>query len=215
MSLDKEGHHVADYLASQKFAGLVLKYRLPTLPPKPLPEPVQDVLLACEEIAKWPELAEKRGIFLGFSAGGHLAGICGLRWEHWNGLRATFLPSPAALALIYPVVTFQGELGRCPTRANLLGENPPLREFLSLENAVQPSSPPLFLAHSEDDEAAPIGHSELLAAACQRAGVSVEFHRFPGGGHGYGLAEGQGPHSQWAGHFVEFARKTLRDIPGD
>jgi acetyl esterase/lipase len=49
---------------------------------------------------------------------------------------------------------------------------------------VSADDPPILLMHGEADETVPIGQSEKMEAALQRAGVTVKFLRIPGGTHG-------------------------------
>ncbi|MCX7869854.1 MAG: prolyl oligopeptidase family serine peptidase, partial [Terrimicrobiaceae bacterium] len=148
-----------------------------------------------------------------FSAGGHLAGICAMRWADWTARAGLDLAQPAGAALIYPVVSFQADFAQCGARLRLAGEDPGLRKLLSVENAVSAASPPVFLVHSDDDPTVPVAHSELLLAACQKHGVSAELHRYPAGGHGYGIARGAGSHGEWPARFEAWLDRLL-DRPG-
>ena len=48
--------------------------------------------------------------------------------------------------------------------------------------------PPVFIWHTITDQAVPVENSLLMIHACRDAGVSVEAHLFPQGGHGLSLA---------------------------
>ncbi len=52
--------------------------------------------------------------------------------------------------------------------------------------AVRADTPPAFLVHAADDPI-PCANSLGYAGACATAGVPVELHLFPKGGHGYGF----------------------------
>jgi acetyl esterase/lipase len=67
--------------------------------------------------------------------------------------------------------------------------DPALAALLSAEDHVTPMSPPAFVFTTNDDDVVPSQNSMLYAAACQRAGVPVEFHMFEHGHHGVDLAE--------------------------
>jgi acetyl esterase/lipase len=63
----------------------------------------------------------------------------------------------------------------------------------SMKNAVQAANPityvskddaPFQIVHGDSDRLVPHHQSELLHAALRSAGVAVEFHTVPGGGHG-------------------------------
>lgn len=52
---------------------------------------------------------------------------------------------------------------------------------------VAPSEPPTFVAVGEQDGIAPPAAMERRVAALRKAGTDVEYHRYPGVGHGFGL----------------------------
>lgn len=129
----------------------------------------------------------------GFSAGGHLAASLGCFWhEDWLE-KEMGMPGenyrPNGLILAYPVIS-SGEFAHRGSFINLMGEgaSPELEEKLSLENQVTEKVPPVFMWHTFEDGAVPLENSLLFAMALRRAGVSLEYHVFPHGGHGYSLA---------------------------
>jgi acetyl esterase/lipase len=54
---------------------------------------------------------------------------------------------------------------------------------------ISKDDPPFLIAHGEKDDVVPIGQSELLHAALQKAGVPSTLHRVPNAGHGFGGPE--------------------------
>jgi acetyl esterase/lipase len=54
---------------------------------------------------------------------------------------------------------------------------------------ISASDPPFLIMHGDEDHTVPIGQSELLDAALQKADVSSTFRRVPGAGHGFGGPE--------------------------
>lgn len=61
---------------------------------------------------------------------------------------------------------------------------------------VGADTPPAFLLHTADDPI-PCASSLLYAGACAKAGVPVELHLFPKGGHGYGLRSQEAGLAGW------------------
>jgi acetyl esterase/lipase len=55
---------------------------------------------------------------------------------------------------------------------------------------VAPTEPPTFVAVGDADRIAPPAIMEQRAAALRRAGTQVEYHKYPGVGHGFGLGVG-------------------------
>ncbi len=142
-------------------------------------------------------------IVAGFSAGGHLVASLGCFWhEDWlekkmNMPKESYQPN--GLILAYPVIT-AGEFAHRGSFENVMGSKAQkgddatglsgaeLEAKLSLENQVTDKVPPVFMWHTFEDGAVPLENSLLFAMALRKAGVSLEYHVFPRGGHGYGLA---------------------------
>jgi acetyl esterase/lipase len=129
---------------------------------------------------------------LGFSAGGHAAGLSALAPSN----DPAEVPDCAVLA--YPVV-LMGDGAHEDSRTNLLGadRDPALASSVSLEQLVTPDSPPFFIWHTADDEIVPASHSLLLASALDAHGVEYELHIFPHGPHGLAMAVDSGAPSVW------------------
>jgi acetyl esterase/lipase len=73
---------------------------------------------------------------------------------------------------------------------------------------LAPSEPPTFVAVGENDGIAPPAVMERRVAALRRAGTEVEYHRYPGVGHGFGLGVGTSAEG-WIGDAVRFWRKRI------
>ena len=69
-----------------------------------------------------------------------------------------------------------------------MAQDPVWLAKMSLENHVTEQTPPTFLWHTFTDGSVPVENSLLFVSALRRAGVSTEFHMYPAGGHGLGLA---------------------------
>lgn len=140
---------------------------------------------------------------LGFSAGGHLAGLAALAPTHSPAERADFA------ILAYPAV-LMGEGAHEGSRLNLLGPDPDasLVASVSLERLVTPDSPPFFIWHTADDEIVSAAHSLRLASALDANGVDYELHIFPHGPHGLAMAIGSGTPSAW----LELCARWITDV---
>jgi acetyl esterase/lipase len=137
--------------------------------------------------------ADKVGV-LGFSAGGHLAGMTAA-----NGA-ARYAPADAAdgqsarpdfAGLLYPVATLRPPFDTTRTKFWLVGEHPTPEETRawSVETYVDNRTPPTFLAQNADDPIAAIDNSLIMFDALRRAKVPSEMHVFEKGGHGFGMGE--------------------------
>ncbi len=197
LAVDHEGQEVAEWLNSLGVAGVVLKYRL--APKYQHPSPLQDAQRAIRTVraraTEWGLDPSKVGI-LGFSAGGHLASTATTHFDAGNPNATDPIDRqssrPDRAILVYPVIAIATEFGHNGSRDNLLGKNadPELVKSLSNETQVNKDTPPVFLAHTEEDKAVPAENSMLFAMAMSRAKVPYELHIFQKGQHGLGLGRG-------------------------
>ena len=193
LSIDKEGHDVARWLAARGVAGLVLKYRLPrpdlsgTATPWPLQDIAQALRLAREHATAWRIDPRRFGV-MGFSAGGHMAAAASLADRE-----------VAFAILVYPVISMAPGITHQGSRRCLLGPQPSadMAERYSLERHVTAQVCPTLLVHARDDDVAKVDNSVLYADALQRAGVAHEFLCYDKGGHGFGLGLRGGAVAEW------------------
>ena len=92
--------------------------------------------------------------------------------------------------LAYPVVT-SGPLAHRGSFDALLGDrkaDPEVLDAVSIEKHIDAKTPPVFVWHTVPDDCVPYENTLMLVDACKKAGVSVEAHLFPQGGHGLSLA---------------------------
>jgi len=176
-----EAEPVADWLRSLGLDASVFRYPLETRHPAPT-----DAVLS--EVKRLRDAGASKVALLGFSAGGHAAGLAALQAA--SGVDAAIL--------CYPVVSMQLET-HAGSRNNLIGTSPSpeLREATSVDCLVTRSAPPMFVWHTAADEVVPVDHSYLLGRALAREGVAHELHVFPTGEHGIGLASGHGAAEVW------------------
>jgi acetyl esterase/lipase len=182
---ERTAEPVAEWLGSAGVSASVFRYPLLARHPAPL-----DAIRA--------ELRTQRarhngpvGI-IGFSAGGHAAGLAAYAPADAVEDRADFV------VLGYPVVSMQSATHRA-SQLNLLGEDASdaLRAATSLDVLVDRQAPPSFVWHSVGDTIVPVDHAYLLGAALARHHVPHELHLFEDGDHALGLARGAGNVEQW------------------
>jgi acetyl esterase/lipase len=194
VSTAKEGHRPAQFLASHGVAAAVLEYRhSPSRYPIPLLDAQRAMRLIRQKAVEHGLDPAQIGV-MGFSAGAHLAGLLATQPPHNDALVGDELDSmectPNFAALIYPVVSFVSEFAHLVSRNNLLGENslPDLAKALSLEHAVGPGTPPMFIVHEQNDPTCPSAGALALYQALTEASVPATLHLYEGDRHGFGLA---------------------------
>jgi acetyl esterase/lipase len=148
-----EAEPVARWLGGIGVQASVFRYPLNVRHPAPL-----DALRA--EISLRRAAGAQRIGLIGFSAGGHLAGLAALAPGAAPEQRVQFA------VLGYAITSMETETYR-PARLILLGEDasPQLRQSTSLDSLVTPASPPFFIWHTAEDPYVLPEHTYRLAAA--------------------------------------------------
>jgi acetyl esterase/lipase len=180
-----EGEPIVSWLNGLGVPASLFAYRLLVRHPEPL-----DALLA--EIRRLRDGGAERIGLIGFSAGGHLAGLAALAPGADPGERVDFA------VLGYGITSMETETYR-PARLILVGEDatPELRRATSLDALVTGSSPPFFLWHTAEDAYVPPEHTYRLARSLAAHGVPHTVHVFAHGPHSLGLAQGSGDAGAW------------------
>lgn len=196
MTSNREAEPIALQFNSMGYQAAVLRYSCaPAVYPTALCELAQSVKLIREHAEEWSVNAEKI-IVMGFSAGGHLAASYGVFWnEPWLAEKTQCdkkLLEANGLVLCYPVISSKEEIAHQDSIKNLLGESyPEMKEQVSLEDKVGKHTPKTFLWHTFTDPVVPFWNSFRFAEALGKAGVPMEYHLYPQGGHGLSLANEQ------------------------
>ncbi len=194
LAASHEGSDVAEAFAENGISAFVLKYRLPndsSMVDKSI-GPLQDAQRAIQWVR---ENADEFNInsnqigVMGFSAGGHLAATAGTRFDNVviDNPEKTSL-RPDFLILVYPVISFDTEIGHSGSAKNLLGVNPSNEslDYFSNDKHVSANTPPTYLVHAKDDNVS-IRNSYVFEDALKKYQVPVATTYFEGGGHGFGM----------------------------
>ena len=158
-----EGEPVASWLRGLGVSAGVFFYPLNVRHPAPL-----EALRA--EVERVREGGAERVGVMGFSAGGHLAGLAALA----RGARAVQRVDFAVLG--YSITSMETDTYR-PARLILLGEHATaeLRRATSLDALVTPKSPPFFMWHTAEDIYVPPEHTYRLPRLWPRTGYPTPF----------------------------------------
>jgi acetyl esterase/lipase len=200
---DREGAAPAAWLNQRGVAAFVLHYRVaPYRYPAPIADAERAMRVLRGRAGDFGFSPDHLGAW-GFSAGGHIASVLATLFD--DGVPASPDPiehasdRPDFVILAYPVISVKSGIGHAASLQNLLGPmpEPALVALLSAEDHVTPTSPPAFVFTTNDDDVVPSQNSMVYVAACQRAGVPVEFHMFEHGHHGVDLANNLPPLHLW------------------
>ena len=187
--LDHEGNNVARFLNERGIAAFVLKYRLPRAPGSrytvlgdSLGDLLRAVRLVRSRAGEWTLDPHRIGV-LGFSAGGHLAGLGVMNSDPGVADAALAIDRtssrPDFAALIYPG-TFE-------------------------ELRLETGDPPLFLLCGSDDRPEVVAGVTRVFQAARELKIPAELHLYDRVGHGFGMrASNTGPVTAWPRQFVDW-----------
>ena len=196
LAIDLEGTEVCDWLTSKGITCVLLKYRVPGNNLNPRSGPYPDSPMALEDAqrtvglvrfhaAEWHIDPHKIGV-LGFSAGGHLVAAISTHFEQrlYPSVDAADNEScrPDFAVALYP-----GHMLENTTKDFELNPYIP----------VTSQTPPTFLVQAEDDPVDTVNNSLVYYIALKKAGVPVEMHLYPHGGHAFGLRRTELPITGW------------------
>lgn len=192
-----ESTPAAIYFASRGITSVELVYRVPQ-EGWSIHAPFLDGIRAMKILhteAKRLGIDPARLGVMGFSAGGHVAGMLATKAAEQFYVQTDEIdssPSDVAFAaLLYPVVTMMAPFDQTMSRLKICGKKPTedMREAFSVEQHVTEDMPPTFVAHAIDDPIVPVDHSLMLFRALRAADVDTELHIFQSGGHGWGMGK--------------------------
>jgi acetyl esterase/lipase len=190
--MDHEGYAVAAFLADHGIAAFVLKYRLAhspgstyTVERDELADVQRAIRLVRSRAADW-QLDPRHVGVIGFSAGGELAALSGVRYDDGAAHAADPIERvssrPAFQALLYPAI---------PQGLTFSADTPPA----------------FLLCGAADDPKISQGLAQLYLAL-RRAGAGAELHIYDGVGHGFGIRPATaGPIAQWPQRFLEWLQQ--------
>jgi acetyl esterase/lipase len=218
LAIDLEGTEACDWLTSRGVTCVLLKYRVPgwkadrddpthpeELEPASGPYPASPMALEDAQrtlgllrahAAEWRLDPGKIGV-LGFSAGGHLVAATSTHFQRVYA--AVDDADKASCRPDFAIVLYPGHLN---FSLETHQEARRVHKLLSLnpDVPVTREAPPTFIVHAEDDPIDDVENSLVYFEALRRAGVPVEMHLFPHGGHAFGLRElnlDEAPITRW------------------
>ncbi len=204
LAYPKEGTQIAEWLNLRGITAFVLTYRL--TPRYHYPEPILDgyrsVRWVRSHAAEYRVAPDRIGMW-GFSAGGHLVGMVGTRFDDGNPQAADPIDRasdrPDFVISSYGGLTMQAGIAKPGAMANLF-VNPPTpeeRNSISPDLYVTPRTPPFFLYATTPDQSDSVLGSVVFYTALVKAGVPAEMHLFQTGPHGTALGQSNPELAEW------------------
>jgi len=195
LAYDKEGTEIAKWLNDLGFTAFVLQYRVPKKREGALQDAQRAIRVVRDNSAKYKITTQKVGI-MGFSAGGSLSARASCLFDSLSYPAFDSIDKltcrPDFTILIYPAYLDKG-----PNRS------------LTPELELSKNVPPMFIFQTTDDEYA--NSAIVMAGALRDAGLSVELHLLPKGGHGYGLRKGTYAGETWPVLAEKWLNRILTD----
>ena len=207
-----EGEEVAQWLNSNGVTAVILKYRVPRregeVRGQPAALPILDAQRAVSFVRSrandW-EIDPARIGMVGFSAGGHLALATAINFQtrRYESLDEIDEIScrPDFAVLCYP---------------GLLKAKDSNELWPGL--TIPANTPPIFLAHANDDTSKIGGsdpeNSAVMYLALKKANVPVELHIFANGNHDFGVRDNRGLASAWKKLCLDWL-KSIDMLPPD
>ena len=189
---DREAEPIALRFVGHDITSFVLKYTI--VPKMHYPYPYVEVLAAVAYVRKNAaryNIDENAISVIGFSAGGHLAGMSSAfhqKEEFAKLLNINVEDMKINGCLLgYPVISTT--FGHIQTIKAATQNDPKLYELLSVEKQVSPSFPKTFIWHTTFDSVVNVKNSLLLADALSTHKVLYEMHIYPALEHGQSLAD--------------------------
>lgn len=126
-------------------------------------------------------------IVMGFSAGGHLAGISATQDNVYN---------VKAMILCYPVVSFLSHTHEGTLTNFLSGNNTEENKYkFSIDKRINDNTVPCFVWTTKTDASVPYENTLMLIEALKQHNVFHRYHIYPKGPHGMALADETAVHN--------------------
>ena len=212
--MEKEGWEIADWLNAHGIAAFVLKYRLAkapgvkyTLPNEVYADAARSVRLVRSRAKEWGVDPARLG-FIGFSAGGEVAGMIENRFDPGNPAAADpverFSSRPDFNVLIYPYY----RPGSVPARSapatgsvNAAIEIAPNETF-----PMRRDAPPVFMVCADDDRSH-VEPTVKFYLELEANHIPAEMHIYAFGEHGFALRPTKRPGApveSWSARLVDW-----------
>jgi len=206
--MEKEGWEFADWLNERGIAAFVLKYRLARIPGSKYTlakevhaDAARAMRLVRSRAAEWGVDPGRIG-FSGFSAGGEVVGMIGVKYDSGQANSSDpverFSSRPDFSVLIYPYYRPGSAPPRTAPAVHPIGEN--------AEFPIPSDTPPVFMVCTTDDPSHVIPTVKFYLELVEKK-IPAEMHIYEYGEHGFALRATKKPGSPvetWPARFTEW-----------
>jgi acetyl esterase/lipase len=215
LAIDLEGTEACEWLVSKGITCVLLKYRVPDSgphgdagdqkypkAPTALEDAQRTLRLVRFHAAEYHVDPHRIGV-LGFSAGGYLVADISTNYD-----KHLYAPVDSADQVScrpdFAIALYPGHLQASHNGTGLTPRIPVSRQ-----------TPPTFLLQAEDDHVDSVNDSLVYYIALKNAGVPVEMHLYPQGGHAFGLRRTDSPITDWPLLVERWLRTIKIVVPSD
>lgn len=180
-----EGFPIAQEMWKRGYNCFVLYYRV--FPRAYMPNPIEDVARAMKYIIEnYSELYISDYLLMGFSAGGHLAGI----WATKQGYYRYGLPKPKYIALAYPVIDLS--LNKGVSCQNCLHKDCSGEDLIrySVFTNIDKDYPVTYLWQGKRDQCISFDNSVVMYKVLKENDVKHKYVVYDDTCHGFGVGVG-------------------------
>lgn len=217
IAVSKAGGDLDEWLAGLGYHVFTMTYRLPAdgwaAGPDVALQDVQRAIRVVRSRAGALKLDPERVAVMGFSAGGHVAGLAATRFAEQSyapvDAADALSAKPTVAALCYPVITMMEPWPHRGSLKELLGATPTeeARIKASIERHVPADACPTFVCGTTDDPAVPMHNAMLIYEALKDRKIASELHLYEGATHGFPLRDKAGNIMPWASTALDFMRR--------
>lgn len=180
-----EGEPVAKYFQSQGINAFVLRYRVKEK--AFYPNPIEDIVHALTDIKDNYKLSLDNYALCGFSAGGHMAALFGVKEIGYGKYN---LPKPNMLMLCYPVTSMDKDKSHKSSLKWFTSSNSEEAfKYGNVYEHITSDYPRTFIWRGDNDKSVPPINSDLLVESLDKNNVDHKFYKFKKAPHGIGLGE--------------------------
>ena len=213
---EHEGAGYARFLARNGITAFVCDYRVH---PHKFPLPLLDARRAVQLVrfmADEYKIDKKKIAVMGSSAGGHLAALVSTYYEELNIDNKDEVDKedyiPNAQILCYPVIKLVSKRdgAHIASAKFLLGDKAmDMGDALTPEYLISDKTPPCFIWHTFEDKEVSVVNSIDYVKSLKKYNILTEFHIFPYGEHGLGLAEKEEHTFKWSGLMLDWLKMVF------